>query len=284
MSDYNEGYEPIVPAYGKKKNVVFNNSYSAAYGSQDGDVSIQIVAANIIEAAKIACMPGMMAQESVEPVAIRYLKSKVGTAAPVRVVSFDTIIEPRDAQLAGAVATPLHFDVDNGTKVIFTASEPFGFSFEGWYRDGGQTPISTQRVAEIEVYDPHKSNLKFYAKYAANPSFRSGRYIDIQASNNSARASIWDFDFDPIASYQGRVVLNADDVTAYYGAIQRIDTVAKTITIVPDATLGASPTEFTMTLGYAFSPIGLTLNVTAVSLDNVFGYETGALLQLKYLY
>jgi hypothetical protein len=80
------------------------------------------------------------------------------------------------------------------------------------------------------------------------------------------------------------VVLNADDVTAYYGAISRIDTVAKTITIVPDGTLGASPTEFTMTLGYAFSPIGLTLNVTAVSLDNIFRYEIGNLIQLKFLY
>jgi len=199
-------------------------------------------------------------------------------------VSFDTIIEPRDAQLAGAVATPQHFDVDNGTKVIFTASEPFGFSFEGWYKEGNSVPISTQRVAEIEVYDPHVSNLKFYARYAANPSFRSGRYIDIQASNNSARASIWDFDFDPIASYQGRVVLNADDVTAYYGAIQRIDTVAKTITIVPDSTLGASPTEFVMTLGYAFSPIGLTLNVTAASIDNIFRYSPGDIINLRWLY
>ena len=75
MSDYNEGFEPIVPAYGKKKSVRFLNAYSSSYASSDGDVSIQVVAANIIEAAKIACMPGMMAQESVEPIAIRYLKS-----------------------------------------------------------------------------------------------------------------------------------------------------------------------------------------------------------------
>jgi len=275
---------PVFPTFGAKQNVRFLNAYTCFYPSDDGDIPIQVVAGNIVEAGKIACLPGMVAAESVEPVQIKYAKSKVGTAIPVRMVSFTTVIEPRDAQLAGAIIAPSHFDVDNGAKVIFTASEPFGFKFEGWYKEGFDAAISTDRVAEIEVYEQHKSFTKFIAKYTSNPSLRSGRYLDIQASNNSARASIWDIDFDPIANYVGRIVLNADDVTAYYGAISEIDHADRTISIVPDGTLGGTPTDFRFTVHYDFTPIGLCLDVVKCDADNLFRYEVGDIIQLKWLY
>jgi hypothetical protein len=251
------------------------NSYKAFYSSPDGDVPYTLSAGSIIDAARLACLPGIMAAESIEPVSIKFDKAKVGVAMPVRQIAFDTVISPSDALAAGATATPAHYDVDNGTTVIFTATEPWGFDFDGWYKEGVSDPISTDPVSAIEVYEAAKSYTKFIAKFTANYALRTGRYLDMD------RGTIWDLSFDPYSIYQGRIVLDPSGVMVYYGGIDTIDDQTKKITVVADSTMQQS-SDMGMSFTYEFTPVGLKFVMTAVG-ENLFNLEVGDQVNLKFL-
>jgi hypothetical protein len=196
---------------------------------------------------------------------------------PVRQISFDVEINPKDAELAGATATPIHYDVDNGQRVIFTATEPWGFDFNGWYKLPDMVnPVSTDKVAEIEVYESAKSYIKYVAGYTANYSLRTGRYIDLE------RGTIWDLSFEPYSIYQGRVVLDPSGVQVWYGGMTALNTESMEIKTEADTTMPQA-TTMALSFTYKYSPIGLTLKITAATVDNIFGLQVNDQVQLKFL-
>jgi hypothetical protein len=279
--------------YGAQTAVVgretkFLNQYVGYFASPEGDVPISVVSSSMIEAAKLLSMPGMIAAESVEPVTIKYAKSKVGVMVPIRQISFDVSIDPVDAKTAGAMATPAHFDVENGEEVIFTATEPFGFQFDGWYREGETVPLSTDKIAKIEVYEQNRSYVKYLARFTANYTTRSGRYLDIQ------RGTMWDISFDPYGVYLGRIALNPDDIAPYWGGITKLElagsvgpdgssAIANTIEVQADTTV-VQTTAFGFTGTFVYTPIGITITMASVGEgDNVFGFVAGDNIPLKFI-
>jgi hypothetical protein len=169
------------------KQVKHLNSYIAYFSSVEGDYPTSVVASTIEEAARLASMPGVISHESVQPIMVKFNKGTVAVAMPVTMIGFDIEIQPYAAKLAGAMATPEHFEVANGDKVIFQATEPFGYKFVGWQKfgpdgvDGEGNPIylSTDLIAKFDIFDNYATKLKYLAVFEEKLTLRPGRYIDL---------------------------------------------------------------------------------------------------------
>ena len=184
------------------------NQYTGYFSTEEGDYPVSVVANSIKEAAKILSMPGVFGQDCQEPTTIKYVKGMVAVSVPVHQVGFNTYVTPAGAIDSGAYATPVHSEVQNGTDVIFTAFEPFGWKFVGWYKgdpDNGGQLISTKLQSTIDVYDPYSTLVNYYAKFTFAPELRNGRYMDV------SRGWIFDLKFDGYSTFKGRLVISSSD-------------------------------------------------------------------------
>lgn len=258
------------------------NQYTGYFSTDEGDYPVTVVANSIKEAAKILTMPGVFGQDSEEPTTIKFVKHSVGVSVPVHNVGFTTTVVPSGAVDSGAYATPANATVTNGTEVIFTAYEPFGWKFDGWYKGDPEKNgvlLSTELQSTIDVYDAYSTLVSFYAKYTFDPKIRNGRYMDVQ------RGWIFDLDFDGWASYPGRFVVSASQLADYYFAISELkvnEDGSGTMTLIPDPSL-IQPEEITMKLSFTPSYVGLNLAVDTVTMDNFMGLMPASCINLKYV-
>jgi hypothetical protein len=238
------------------------NSYLCYYDSADGDFPVSVVASSIEEAAKLGSMSGVVSQDSIQPKIIKFNKSTVAVAMPVNMIGFDTVVEPAAATLSGAYATPAHYEVRNGDNVIFQAYCPFGWTFDGWYKYGDENRISDSPIAEIDVYDNYATRLKYIAKFTSSPSWRSGRYIDLNSG------IVFSFDFtrygEQTTAPYGRVVVGPNTQMAAHLIITEIlpEPDNTIVTNYDPAYTGPGvddETAFKFSAVYSFSPIGVNL-------------------------
>lgn len=284
--DLNNDGVADIPAIPVKKNrgqeVKMLNQYTGYFSTDEGDFPVSVVANSIKEAAKILTMPGVYGADSAEPTMIKFVKSSIGVSIPVHTVGFSTVITPSGAVDSGAYATPVSATVENGTDVIFTAYEPFGWKFAGWYKgdpDNGGTAISTSKVTTVDVYDAYSSLVTYYAKYTFDPSLRNGRYMDV------ARGYLIDLKFDGYSNYKGRFVVSASKVSDYYFVMQDLTVNSDgsgTMTLIADPTI-TQPENIAMTLSFSPSYVGINCVVTSVTTDNSFGYAKDSIITLKYV-
>lgn len=257
------------------------NQYTGYFSTDEGDYPVSVVANSMKEAAKILSMPGVFGHDSVEPSVIKYVKGMVAVSVPVHQVGFNTYITPAGAVDSGAYATPVHSEVQNGTDVIFTAFEPFGWKFDGWYKgdpDNGGTLISKNPVSTIDVYDPYSTLVAYYAKYSFAPELRNGRYIDV------ARGWVFDLKFDGYSNYKGKMVVSASKLSDYYFVMENLsvgEDGAGTMTVVPDPVI-TQPETINMSLSFTPSYVGLNAVVTNVTTDNMFGFVNSSVINLKW--
>lgn len=259
------------------------NQYTGYFTSDEGDYPVSVVANSIKEAAKILTMPGVFGADSAEPTMIKFVKSSIAVSVPVHQVGFNTIITPDEAVDAGATATPTHAEVQNGTDVIFTATEPFGWNFVGWYKGdpgNGGTQISTSKVTTVDVYDAYSTLVDYYAKYEFNPVIRNGRYMDV------SRGWIWDFDFDGYSNYAGRLVLTGPTTGDCYFVITELSLNESggesTATITTDTSI-TQPLSMSFAIKFSPTYIGLEAIVTNATQDNSLGFITDKVFELKYV-
>lgn len=257
------------------------NQYTGYFSTDEGDYPVSVVANSMREAAKILCMPGVFGADSQEPTMIKYVKSQVAVSVPVHNVGFNTYITPQGAVDSGAYATPVHSEVQNGTDVIFTAFEPFGWIFEGWYKgdpDKGGTLISKERVSTIDVYDPYSTLVDYYAKYTFNPTIRNGRYMDI------SRGWIVDLDFDGYSNYKGRIRINAHHLD-HYLVITSLTIDANgngTMKFENDPTI-TQPETINGQITFTPSYVGLNFVVSTITEGNSFGLTQDSTMSLKWV-
>jgi hypothetical protein len=251
------------------------NQYQGYFTTPEGDFPVTVVANSIKEAAKILTMPGVFGDNVTEPTTIKFLKGKVAVSVPVHHVGFNTVIEPEGAEQSGAYATPAHAEVHNGTEVIFTAFEPFGWKFLGWYK--GDQCLSTDLIAYIEVYDPYSTLVQYVAKYEFDPTLRNGRYLALGSG------LVFDFIFDGYMSHDGRCVLNGNNDSEYYFVIPKdgLDQSERTIRLIKDEAI--SQGELGLTLNYATTPVGITIEVVNVTEGNDFNIRAGEVIALKWI-
>ena len=260
------------------------NQYTGYFSTDEGDYPVSVVANSIKEAAKILTMPGVFGQDSQEPTTIKYVKGMVAVSVPVHNVGFNTFITPSGAIDSGAYATPVHSEVQNGTDVIFTAFEPFGWRFVGWYKgdpDNGGQLVSKSLQSTIDVYDPYSTLVSYYAKYEFNPEIRNGRYID------SYRGWTFDLTFDEYSMYPGRLVLVASNIGEYYFVMQSktIDesTGDGVITFIPDPAVSQpADKQWEFSVSIRPSNVGLNMTVENCSLDNPYGIAQGEVFSLRW--
>jgi hypothetical protein len=272
------------------------NQYMGYFSTPEGDVPVSVVADSIKEAAKMFIMPGVHGEESKEPILIKFVKGRIGVMAPQRKTGFRVAIEPQGALDSGAFATPSHADVTNGTEVIFTANEPFGWRFRGWFKNGHL--LSTDRVSTIEVYDPHFSLIDYVARYDFNPVLRNGRYLEL------GHGWYFDFKFDGWAGHEGRVVMYLNfspgprseipprgelpNTTGWNPAfdhhwvISSYDQATQQITLISDQSV-VQDREYGATFTLQPTAIGFNLIVDNVTIDNQFGLVAGQQLSLKWV-
>lgn len=264
------------------------NQYTGYFSTEEGDYPVSVVANSIKEAAKILSMPGVFGQDCQEPSSIKYVKGMVAVSVPVHQVGFNTYITPEEAIDSGAYATPSHSEVQNGTDVIFSAFEPFGWKFAGWYKgdpDNGGQLISKDLQSTIDVYDPYSTLVSYYAKYEFSPELRNGRYMDV------ARGWFMDikfYDKDKYAvgqdGFYGKIVLSANKLTDYYFAISDLQAQSNgqfVMTLIPDPTI-TQPETINLSLSFAPSYVGLNMAVVNVTTDNMFGFVNSSTLNLKW--
>ena len=293
MKDYvsNDGVQtpyhlPEGRAFGLPQQVKHLGSYTAYYRFESGDVPVNIVAGSIKEAAKLSSMPGVMGNDAVEPIRIQFDGKTVGVAMPVSMIRFNTLIVPEGAKLAGACATPERFEVRNGENVIFQVHEPFGYKFEGWFKDG--LKISEKKISEIDVFDNYATQIQYEARFEFQPAFRSGRYLDLMRGNIISIEMVEDEALLAQLGYVGKAVWDSGSVAAYNAVIDK-----DTFKLPEDGTPGqvsfrkdpgiTQPGTMTLTGSFTFSPVGLNMVVSQASLDNAFGYVVGSVLSLQYL-
>lgn len=259
------------------------NQYTGYFTSDEGDYPVSVVANSMKEAARILTMPGVFGADSQEPTMIKFIKSSIAVSVPVHNVGFNTIITPSGAEESGATATPVHSEVQNGTDVIFTATEPFGWNFEGWYKgdpDNGGTLISKNLVSTIDVYDAYSTLVDYYAKYSFNPVIRNGRYMDV------SRGWIWDFDFDGYGAYKGRLVVTGATTGDHYFTTDdlTIDETSGngTATFNTDQNI-TTPEEFDFQITFSPTYIGLVCTVNNTTTDNALLLKQGQVINLKYV-
>lgn len=259
------------------------NQYTGYFTSDEGDYPVSVVANSIKEAAKILTMPGVFGADSAEPTMIKFVKSSIAVSVPVHQVGFNTIITPDEAVDAGATATPVHAEVQNGTDVIFTATEPFGWNFVAWYKgdpDNGGTQISTSKVTTIDVYDAYSTLVDYYAKYEFNPVIRNGRYMDV------SKGWVWDFDFDGYSNYKGRLVLTGPTTGDYYFVISDLtideNGGSSTATIIADPSI-TQANDISMSITFSPTYIGLEIIIVNATASNLLGFEKDKVYELKYV-
>jgi hypothetical protein len=271
--------------FGLPQQVKHLGSYTAYYRFESGDVPINIVASSIKEAAKLASMPGVMGNDAVEPIQLKFDGKTVGVAMPVSMISFDTEIYPEGAKLAGACATPEHYDVRNGENVIFQVHEPFGYEFKGWFKDNQL--ISDKKIAEIDVYDNYATRLLYQARFDPNPSLRSGRYLDLMRGNIITIALT---DNELVGSY-GKAVWDTGTVASYNAIIKNLvlpvkkdnDTWTPGSIVFNKDPVITQPGQMAISGSLSFSPIGINIVVNTATLDNPYGYVAGSIISLQYM-
>ena len=263
--------------HGRHEEVRNLNQYTGYFTTPEGDFPVSVVADSIKEAAKILAMPGVFGEGVNEPTTIKFVKGKIAVTIPVRTTGFRVVIDPVSAVESGAYATPSHADVKNGTEVIFTAHEPFGWKFEGWYK--GDQLISTEKVTTIEVYDPYSSLIQYRAVYEPAFEWRNGRYLEL------GHGWYFDFKFDGWSNYVGKLVLhqryNKDaPATDYHFVITNFDEAEGTIKVEQDASVVQDETGgFTGKLEH--SPVGYTL--TFETGIEALGISEDQVLSLKWV-
>jgi hypothetical protein len=271
---------PHPKGFGLPQQVKHLKSFVAYFRFQDGDVPVNIVATNIKDAAKLASMPGIMGPDAAEPVDIKADGKIVGVAMPVNTISFDTVVIPAEAAQAGAYATPEHYIVRNGENVIFEAKVPFGYTFDGWYKTGRDGRLSAERVAEIDVYDDYATRIRYEARFIHSPSLRSGRYLDL------TRGNILTFEFNGNESAPfGKAIWDGGSVSSYHTIISALDQTDPEniqVSFIKDPTV-TQPGNMGLTGVLTYSPVGINIEVSTVSLDNPYGYLTGSVLTLQFL-
>jgi hypothetical protein len=253
------------------------NQYQGYFTTPEGDFPVTVVANSIKEAAKILTMPGVFGDNITEPTTIKFLKGKVAVSVPVHHVGFNTVIEPSGAVHSGAYATPVHAEVHNGTEVIFTAHEPFGWKFIGWYK--GDQCLSTDLIAYIEVYDPYSTLVEYVAKYEFDPTLRNGRYISL------GTGLTFDFKFDGWGNYDGRCILNSDNAGDYYFVIpkDKLDTSNREFTLQKDAAVQQT-VEIGITVIFEPTPIGINLFIKNVTDSNPYDIVNDQVIPLKWIF
>jgi len=277
---------PFNPSqHGLKSQAKHLKSYTAYFRFNDGDLPVNIAATDIKEAAKLSQLPGVAHPESMEPVQIKFDGKTVGIAMPVNVVGFDTIITPPGAVQAGACATPEHFDVVNGENVIFSAKEPFGYEFDGWYKTGVAEKISERKTAEIEVYDKFSSKLQYEARFIHKPKFLSGRYLDLQRGNIISFSWVDPAPDESSGAPLAYVTWDDGTMAAWRATVFAMDFDSDEIEmkIHSDPSVVQDNDDINATFLVRYSPVGVNLYVKTISSDNRFGYDAGSWLNLQYL-
>jgi len=261
------------------KEVKHLNQYTGYFTTPEGDFPVSVVADSIKEAAKILTMPGVFGDGITEPTTIKFIKGKIAVTIPVRMTGFNVVIDPAEAVDSGAHATPAHAEVKNGTQVLFTAHEPFGWKFVGWYK--GDQLLSTEKVSWIEVYDPYSSLLEYVAKYEFDPVLRNGRYLELGHGWHA------DFKFDGWSNFEGRVILYTYTNPDWHFVISSYDQANGEITLIPDPAVTQGEDNkgdgIGMTLKLTPTPIGFNLVIMNISMDNPFGLAADQMLSLKWV-
>jgi hypothetical protein len=308
MSDPNCPH-PVWGADGPKGHpkweVKQQSEFTGYFSTPSGDLPVVVVANNIEEATKILRLPGAISPSPQDPIRVDFTRGKIGSAVPVHHIGFETVLyggtspssgEPIDPALFGAYATPKHYDVINGENVIFSAFEPFGWVFEGWYRGHPKQPVadwqllSTRKVAEIEIYDPYATRITIVAKYRYEPKLRSGRYMEfgssIDPSLPEGSGRLWDLQFEQYGIYSGRIVISPDTADAYYFVMSTLDQSTNTIVCIPDPQI-TQPQQYQATFTYTLNPsnfAGIGLIVQTISVTNPWGWVGGVTSpRLKWL-
>jgi hypothetical protein len=255
------------------------NQYQGYFTTPEGDFPVTVVANSIKEAAKILTMPGVFGDEVSEPSLIKFLKGKVAVSVPVHHVGFNTRIDPQGAVESGAYATPVHAEVHNGTEVIFTAYEPFGWKFLGWFK--GDLCLSTELVAYIDVYDPYSTLVEFVAKYEFDPQLRNGRYISL-----GVNSLVMDFKFDGWLQHAGRLIINGSDVADWHFIITTLEfdpaTKSGKMVFITDPKIVSPQPETGGTFSFSLTPMGLQLEVDNISVENIWTLEQHQVISLKW--
>lgn len=256
----------VKPRMNKANQVRHLNQYIGYFESADGDFPVSVVATSIKEAAKILTMPGVFGDDVNEPIMIKFVKGSVAVSVPVNRVGFTTEILPAGAVDSGAFATPEHAEVDNGTDVIFTANEPFGWKFDGWYKGevSESTKLASTRQATIDVYDPYSTLIKFIAHYVFDAKIRNGTYMDVYRGNTYA------LDLDGYGTKAGRLVINPTDVLGFYFTIESIsanESGKVMITVKPDQSVVQNVFEDPNGSGEQLGEITLILEPTYVGVN-----------------
>jgi hypothetical protein len=249
------------------------NQYTGFFTTPEGDFPVSVVADSIKEAAKILTMPGVFGEHVTEPSTIKFVKGKIAVSVPVRMSGFNVRIHPQGAIDSGAFATPSHAEVRNGTEVIFTAHEPFGWKFKGWYK--GHQLLSTEKVSWIEVYDPYSSLIEYTAGYEFDPILRNGRYLEL------GHGWYFDFKFDGWSTFDGRMILYTNVVPDWHFVLREGSEKGK-YGVEADQTVVQEP-QIGMTITLTPTPIGFNLTVNNVTDDNPFGIIQDQVFSLKWV-
>jgi hypothetical protein len=254
------------------------NQYQGYFTTPDGDFPVTVVANSIKEAAKILTMPGVFGNNVTEPTTIKFLKGQVAVSVPVHHVGFNTVIEPAGASESGAYATPAHAEVHNGTEVIFTAYEPFGWKFLGWYK--GDQCLSTDLIAYIEVYDPYSTLVEYVAKYEFDPTLRNGRYISLGSGLT------FDFKFDGWGSNDGRCILNSDNAGDYFFIMppDTLDIAKREIILRRDTSVTQTEPEEGLTMRFEPTAIGINLQIINTNVSSRFGFTAEQIIPLRWIF
>ena len=258
------------------------NQYTGYFTTPEGDFPVSCVANSIKDAARILSMPGVFGPDVNEPTMIKFIKGSIAVAAPVHTVGFNTVITPAGAVDSGAYATPNHADVQNGSDVIFTAYEPFGWKFDGWYKgdpDNGGTLLSTEKVTTIDVYDAYSTLISYYAKYTFEPKLRNGRYLDV------LRGVVYDIKFDGYSSFYGKVDVKASDVSSYHFVMESLDVQEDgtgSMKLIKDETI-VQPEDIEAVIDFVPSYIGINLVVKNITVGNILGLTNNSVVNLKWV-
>jgi len=266
-TDHNRGPKPQ-----EVKNL---NQYTGYFTTPEGDFPVSVVADSIKEAAKLLTMPGVHGPESNEPSVIKFVKGKIAVSIPVRMTGFSVLIEPKGAQESGAYATPAHAEVRNGTEVIFTAHEPFGWKFKGWYK--GHQLLSTEKVSWIEVYDPYSSLIYYTAQYEFDPVLRNGRYLEL------GHGWYFDFKFDGWSTHEGKMVLYTNVVPDWHFVLVDIDLKENRYVFLSDETVVQEPNNIGITAQIIPTPIGFNFIIENIHTEHPFGLMQFQQLSLKWV-
>jgi len=250
------------------------NQYTGYFNTPEGDFPVSVVADSIKEAAKILTMPGVFGDGVNEPTTIKFVKGTIAVSIPVRMTGFNVTIEPKGAVDSGAYATPAHAEVRNGTEVIFTAHEPFGWKFVGWYK--GEQLLSTEKVSWIEVYDPYSSLLTYTAMYEFDPVLRNGRYLEL------GHGWYFDFKFDGWSMFEGKMVLYTNVVPDWHFVITSIDPKVSQYSFASDPAVIQEP-DIGMTATIIPTPIGFNFIVENIHTENPFGIVAQQQFSLKWV-